>query len=272
MVFITAGMGGGTGTGAAPVVAEIAKQAGALTIGVVTKPFVFEGGAPREHRRRGQAEPPRQGRHPDHGSQPAPARGGRQEDPDGRRLQDRRRRPAPGRAGHLRPDRVPGPDQPRLRRRQDDHVGPGRGADGHRLRQRRHPRRRRRQERDLQPAARDHHRGRPRHPAQHHRRSRPDPGRGQRGGQPGPRGAPTPRTTTSSSAPSSTSGCRARSRSRSSPPASASAPARWRRSTRARSPRPRSTGSRSGARRPRPRAPTFDSDDLDIPAFLRNRR
>src|SRR4030081_2217513 len=43
MVFITAGMGGGTGTGAAPVVAEIAKQAGALTIGVVTKPFVFEG-------------------------------------------------------------------------------------------------------------------------------------------------------------------------------------------------------------------------------------
>jgi cell division protein FtsZ len=43
MVFITAGMGGGTGTGAAPVVAEVAKQAGALTIGVVTKPFSFEG-------------------------------------------------------------------------------------------------------------------------------------------------------------------------------------------------------------------------------------
>jgi cell division protein FtsZ len=43
MVFITAGMGGGTGTGGAPVVAEIARQAGALTIGVVTKPFVFEG-------------------------------------------------------------------------------------------------------------------------------------------------------------------------------------------------------------------------------------
>jgi cell division protein FtsZ len=43
MVFITAGMGGGTGTGAAPIVAEIAKQAGALTIGVVTKPFGFEG-------------------------------------------------------------------------------------------------------------------------------------------------------------------------------------------------------------------------------------
>jgi cell division protein FtsZ len=43
MVFITAGKGGGTGTGGAPVVAEIAKQIGALTIGVVTRPFSFEG-------------------------------------------------------------------------------------------------------------------------------------------------------------------------------------------------------------------------------------
>ena len=43
MVFITAGMGGGTGTGAAPVVAEIAREAGILTVGVVTKPFKFEG-------------------------------------------------------------------------------------------------------------------------------------------------------------------------------------------------------------------------------------
>lgn len=43
MVFVTAGMGGGTGTGAAPVVAEIAKEMGALTVGVVTKPFDFEG-------------------------------------------------------------------------------------------------------------------------------------------------------------------------------------------------------------------------------------
>jgi len=43
MVFITAGMGGGTGTGAAPVVAQIAKELGALTIGVVTRPFTFEG-------------------------------------------------------------------------------------------------------------------------------------------------------------------------------------------------------------------------------------
>lgn len=43
MVFITAGMGGGTGTGAAPIVAEIAKDLGILTVGVVTKPFLFEG-------------------------------------------------------------------------------------------------------------------------------------------------------------------------------------------------------------------------------------
>jgi len=43
MVFITAGMGGGTGTGAAPIVAEVAKELGILTVGVVTKPFSFEG-------------------------------------------------------------------------------------------------------------------------------------------------------------------------------------------------------------------------------------
>ena len=51
MVFITAGMGGGTGTGAAPIVAEIAKDLGALTIAIVTKPFLFEG-----HKRMKRAE------------------------------------------------------------------------------------------------------------------------------------------------------------------------------------------------------------------------
>ena len=51
MVFVTAGMGGGTGTGAAPVIAEIAKELGALTVGVVTKPFRFE-----QKRRMNQAE------------------------------------------------------------------------------------------------------------------------------------------------------------------------------------------------------------------------
>lgn len=43
MVFVTAGMGGGTGSGAAPIVADVAKEMGALTVGVVTKPFGFEG-------------------------------------------------------------------------------------------------------------------------------------------------------------------------------------------------------------------------------------
>src|SRR5271170_1055499 len=51
MVFVTAGMGGGTGTGSAPVIARLAREIGALTVGVVTKPFQFEG-----HRRMAQAE------------------------------------------------------------------------------------------------------------------------------------------------------------------------------------------------------------------------
>ena len=51
MVFVTAGMGGGTGTGAAPIIAQVARECGALTVGVVTRPFFFEG-----KRRRRQAE------------------------------------------------------------------------------------------------------------------------------------------------------------------------------------------------------------------------
>jgi len=49
MVFITAGMGGGTGTGAAPIIAKAAKDAGILTVGVVTRPFTFEGKKRRDH-------------------------------------------------------------------------------------------------------------------------------------------------------------------------------------------------------------------------------
>jgi cell division protein FtsZ len=56
LVFITCGMGGGTGTGAAPVVAKIAKEIGALTIAVVTKPFSFEGAQRKEIAERGLAE------------------------------------------------------------------------------------------------------------------------------------------------------------------------------------------------------------------------
>ncbi len=53
MVFVTAGMGGGTGTGAAPIVAEVAREIGALTVGVVTKPFMFEGKVRTKHGDRG---------------------------------------------------------------------------------------------------------------------------------------------------------------------------------------------------------------------------
>ena len=56
MVFITCGLGGGTGTGASPVIAEIAKDSGALTIGVVTKPFSFEGAQRRQLAEEGWAQ------------------------------------------------------------------------------------------------------------------------------------------------------------------------------------------------------------------------
>ncbi|AGW12264.1 cell division protein FtsZ [Megalodesulfovibrio gigas] len=56
MVFVTAGMGGGTGTGSAPVIAQCARDLGALTVGVVTKPFYFEGKKRKESAERGIAE------------------------------------------------------------------------------------------------------------------------------------------------------------------------------------------------------------------------
>ncbi len=56
MVFLTAGLGGGTGTGAAPVVAELAKESGALTIAVVTKPFAFEGARRMQVAKKGIAQ------------------------------------------------------------------------------------------------------------------------------------------------------------------------------------------------------------------------
>jgi len=56
MVFVTAGLGGGTGTGGAPIVAEIAKELGALTVAVVTKPFQFEGKKRTKQAEQGLAE------------------------------------------------------------------------------------------------------------------------------------------------------------------------------------------------------------------------
>jgi cell division protein FtsZ len=56
MVFVTCGMGGGTGTGAAPIIAEIAKDSGALTVAVVTKPFIFEGAQRKDIADKGYAD------------------------------------------------------------------------------------------------------------------------------------------------------------------------------------------------------------------------
>lgn len=56
MVFVTAGLGGGTGTGAAPIIAEVAREVGALTVAVVTKPFTFEGKPRSKHAERGMDE------------------------------------------------------------------------------------------------------------------------------------------------------------------------------------------------------------------------
>lgn len=56
MVFVTAGLGGGTGTGASPIIAKIAKESGALTIGIVTKPFTFEGRKRMEYANKGLEE------------------------------------------------------------------------------------------------------------------------------------------------------------------------------------------------------------------------
>ncbi len=66
MLFITAGMGGGTGTGAAPIVAEVAKELGALTIAVVTRPFFYEGGRRRANADYGVAELQSRDSRPEH--------------------------------------------------------------------------------------------------------------------------------------------------------------------------------------------------------------
>ena len=129
MVFVTAGMGGRHGaTGAAPVIAQAAKEAGALTVGVVTKPFYFEGQKRRKAAEKGIAALSEVVWTP---SSPSP--------------NDRLLTLASKKAtflemlkkadevlfyavkGHFRPDHGPGPDQPGLRRRQgrDERDGPG---------------------------------------------------------------------------------------------------------------------------------------------------
>ena len=154
MVFVTAGEGGGTGSGAAPVVARIARELGALTVGIVTTPFKFEGTRRKKQADEGVETAPPELRHADRDPERPAARGARQVDLDARRVPDRRRRAPPGRPGHLRPDHEPGPDQPRLRRRAHDHEGRRLRADGHRLRHGREPRPRGGRARARQPADR----------------------------------------------------------------------------------------------------------------------
>ena len=117
MVFVTAGMGGGTGTGAAPVIARVAKELGILTVGVVTKPFHFEGQRRMQYRRSRHRRTAEMRRHPDHHPEPEPVPGGQREDHLRRRLRDGRPGALLRRRLHHRPDGQGRPDQPRLRRR-----------------------------------------------------------------------------------------------------------------------------------------------------------
>ena len=132
MIFVTAGEGGGTGTGGAPIVAELSRELSALTVGVVTKPFAFEGRDTRGPGRGGHPAAPRPGRHADHHRERPAARGRGEEDVDRRRVPDGRRRPPAGRPGDHRPDHGARTRQPRLRRRAHDHARGGVGSDGDR--------------------------------------------------------------------------------------------------------------------------------------------
>ena len=142
LVFIAAGKGGGTGTGGAPLVAKIAREMGALTVAVVTRPFGFEGSRRTQAAEVGLERAPGSRRHGDHHPQRPPDGRARARHQHGRRLQGLRRPAAPGRAGHLRPHHPPRAHQPGLRGRPHDHPRRGHGAAGDRLRGRRQPRHR----------------------------------------------------------------------------------------------------------------------------------
>ena len=188
MVFVTAGEGGGTGTGGAPVVASIARKLGALTIGVVTRPFAFEG-----KRRGGQAEDGiKELRNECDTLIVIPNDRLLQLGDMGVSLMDAFRSADEvllnGVQGITDLITTPGPDQRRLRRRQ---VRDGRRrhrVDGHRLGPRRGPRGAGGAEGDQLAAAGGVDGRRARRAAVHRRRLRPRPVRDQRGGLAGPGG------------------------------------------------------------------------------------
>ncbi len=189
MVFITAGMGGGTGTGAAPVIARMARERNILTVGVVTKPFDFEGKRRAARRRGGDRGAAAVRRHADRHPEPEPVPHGERAHHLEGRLQDGRPGAVHGRARRHRPDDGARPGESRLRRHPHRDGGDGQGDDGHRRGRRREPRHPRRRGGDQQPAAGRHLDVRRARPAdQHHRRRRHDAVRGRPGRQPHPRG------------------------------------------------------------------------------------
>ena len=136
MLFITAGMGGGTGTGAAPVIADIAKSLDILTVAVVTRPFEFEGKR-QKVAQAGIEELEQEGRLADHHPQRQADGGAGRGRLGARRLRGRQRRAARRGVGDRRGHQQPGPRQRRLRRRAhrdgrsrhgDDGLGDGQPA------------------------------------------------------------------------------------------------------------------------------------------------
>ena len=117
MVFIAAGMGGGTGTGAAPIVAEVAREMGILTVAVVTKPFSFEGKKRMGFAAHGIEELSKKRRLPDHHPQRQVAEGAGSRYLPAGCLQGGQRCTAWRGTGHCRADHPSGLDQRRLRGR-----------------------------------------------------------------------------------------------------------------------------------------------------------
>ena len=111
MIFITAGMGGGTGTGGAPVLARIAREVGALTVGVVTKPFIFEGKKRQRQAEQGIEELKQSVDTLDRDSEPALAQHRGQDHDHDRGVSQGRRCLASSGARHLGFDHYPGVDQ-----------------------------------------------------------------------------------------------------------------------------------------------------------------